>query len=121
MIRRPPRSTLFPYTTLFRSREHLGRIDVVVHDQDPPALLGARRRSLLGRPRLLPGRGGQPDDELAALPGPLAECLDGAAVQLDQAAHQREADPEAALRTIRQLVALDEELEHRREPLGRDA
>src|SRR5256885_12461045 len=23
MIRRPPRSTLFPYTTLFRSREHL--------------------------------------------------------------------------------------------------
>src|SRR2546427_7950784 len=25
MIRRPPRSTLFPYTTLFRSREELGR------------------------------------------------------------------------------------------------
>src|SRR5438034_8732813 len=25
MIRRPPRSTLFPYTTLFRSRAHLGR------------------------------------------------------------------------------------------------
>src|SRR3989442_7856304 len=24
MIRRPPRSTLFPYTTLFRSRCHLG-------------------------------------------------------------------------------------------------
>src|SRR2546422_5733301 len=24
MIRRPPRSTLFPYTTLFRSREGLG-------------------------------------------------------------------------------------------------
>src|SRR5689334_24744185 len=24
MIRRPPRSTLFPYTTLFRSREHGG-------------------------------------------------------------------------------------------------
>src|SRR2546427_3072836 len=24
MIRRPPRSTLFPYTTLFRSRENLG-------------------------------------------------------------------------------------------------
>src|SRR3712207_8294200 len=24
MIRRPPRSTLFPYTTLFRSEEHLG-------------------------------------------------------------------------------------------------
>src|SRR2546430_6169106 len=28
MIRRPPRSTLFPYTTLFRSREQLhGRAD----------------------------------------------------------------------------------------------
>src|SRR3712207_7379729 len=26
MIRRPPRSTLFPYTTLFRSREHERRI-----------------------------------------------------------------------------------------------
>src|SRR3712207_8916939 len=25
MIRRPPRSTLFPYTTLFRSRRHSGR------------------------------------------------------------------------------------------------
>src|SRR5438876_2896675 len=25
MLRRPPRSTLFPYTTLFRSREHLDR------------------------------------------------------------------------------------------------
>src|SRR5690554_7115950 len=25
MIRPPPRSTLFPYTTLFRSRLHLGR------------------------------------------------------------------------------------------------
>src|SRR5258708_26115844 len=24
MIRRPPRSTLFPYTTLFRSRQHAG-------------------------------------------------------------------------------------------------
>src|SRR3712207_7925333 len=25
MIRRPPRSTLFPYTTLFRSHRHVGR------------------------------------------------------------------------------------------------
>src|SRR3712207_6952881 len=29
MIRRPPRSTLFPYTTLFRSREQL--VDDVAH------------------------------------------------------------------------------------------
>src|SRR5438034_11092337 len=27
MIRRPPRSTLFPYTTLFRSREHALALD----------------------------------------------------------------------------------------------
>src|ERR1035441_6772075 len=26
MIRRPPRSTLFPYTTLFRSLQHLGLV-----------------------------------------------------------------------------------------------
>src|SRR2546430_3586385 len=26
MIRRPPRSTLFPYTTLFRSEEHHARV-----------------------------------------------------------------------------------------------
>src|SRR2546425_4639764 len=28
MIRRPPRSTLFPYTTLFRSPDALARIDL---------------------------------------------------------------------------------------------
>src|SRR5436189_4266691 len=40
MIRRPPRSTLFPYTTLFRSddpvagaRELLGRLHVAVVDE----------------------------------------------------------------------------------------
>src|ERR1019366_10410097 len=31
MIRRPPRSTLFPYTTLFRSTSH-----VTAHSQPPP-------------------------------------------------------------------------------------
>src|SRR3712207_8346212 len=36
MIRRPPRSTLFPYTTLFRSLpEPLDPERLVVHDQDP--------------------------------------------------------------------------------------
>src|SRR2546427_6727542 len=33
MIRRPPRSTLFPYTTLFRSHAHLVR-GAVVHEGD---------------------------------------------------------------------------------------
>src|SRR3712207_8152292 len=52
MIRRPPRSTLFPYTTLFRSDAHLvvvarGRVDVPVADlerrrDDPPDLVLVR-------------------------------------------------------------------------------
>src|SRR2546429_6440343 len=34
MIRRPPRSTLFPYTTLFRSQEQVGITFIyVTHDQ----------------------------------------------------------------------------------------
>src|SRR3712207_7039089 len=37
MIRRPPRSTLFPYTTLFRSHPH----------QDRPEVPGGRRALLL--------------------------------------------------------------------------
>src|SRR2546430_13121952 len=34
MIRRPPRSTLFPYTTLFRSGDELGVLRTEVEDQD---------------------------------------------------------------------------------------
>src|SRR3712207_8079962 len=40
MIRRPPRSTLFPYTTLFRSRPRLGTGPVVVYA--PAELLDAQ-------------------------------------------------------------------------------
>src|SRR3712207_8799491 len=42
MIRRPPRSTLFPYTTLFRSLEHLLQrlVDELLDDGLPP---GAQR------------------------------------------------------------------------------
>src|SRR5256885_11860375 len=35
MIRRPPRSTLFPYTTLFRS-DNDGDLDVVVNNLNAP-------------------------------------------------------------------------------------
>src|SRR2546427_2089441 len=44
MIRRPPRSTLFPYTTLFRS--HVPRLRPSFVRIDPPQLrlLGRRRR-----------------------------------------------------------------------------
>src|SRR2546430_7710966 len=34
MIRRPPRSTLFPYTTLFRSRERFTNASLVVHHEE---------------------------------------------------------------------------------------
>src|SRR5690348_18083930 len=46
MIRRPPLSTLFPYTTLFRSRLHEGD-----HVEPLEAVVAGRARSLaLGRP-----------------------------------------------------------------------
>src|SRR2546429_5568844 len=41
MIRRPPRSTLFPYTTLFRSR---GRLRRRAGRRDPDPRLGPDRR-----------------------------------------------------------------------------
>src|SRR3712207_7563827 len=40
MIRRPPRSTLFPYTTLFRSDGHVGAADA---DAGRVALIAAGR------------------------------------------------------------------------------
>src|SRR2546422_4612740 len=48
MIRRPPRSTLFPYTTLFRSRG--ARLPPLV--QDPLHLLGGPRRRRADRGRI---------------------------------------------------------------------
>src|SRR5947209_15212029 len=41
MIRRPPRSTLFPYTTLFRSEDEAGKRQE--EDQQQPGLRGLRR------------------------------------------------------------------------------
>src|SRR2546425_5314962 len=35
MIRRPPRSTLFPYTTLFRSEQTTGALDVARREVAP--------------------------------------------------------------------------------------
>src|SRR4051794_41704223 len=49
MIRRPPRSTLFPYTTLFRSRERRGHEEPTVVDGRTVAFsyvgLDGRRRT----------------------------------------------------------------------------
>src|SRR3712207_8910539 len=39
MIRRPPRSTLFPYTTLFRSIDFLVELEAVGRRQVPPELV----------------------------------------------------------------------------------
>src|SRR5688572_31092020 len=46
MIRRPPRSTLFPYTTLFRSEEHAVALERVAQAERaaPQAARDQRRR-----------------------------------------------------------------------------
>src|SRR5687767_15599620 len=54
MIRRPPRSTLFPYTTLFRSHEPLSAADVAVEGraQHAPRRRGdGRAHRHVARPR----------------------------------------------------------------------
>src|SRR5258708_17653218 len=45
MIRRPPRSTLFPYTTLFRSRIRVGGLVLLAFESGEPALEFAQARS----------------------------------------------------------------------------
>src|SRR3712207_8575037 len=47
MIRRPPRSTLFPYTTLFRSAQPRGAVDHVV--DATPGLAGDERAEMRRR------------------------------------------------------------------------
>src|SRR2546425_6098373 len=61
MIRRPPRSTLFPYTTLFRSR--LVRV-VLSRRRRDRRRAGARRGR---RPRQHPGRSEEHTSELQSL------------------------------------------------------
>src|SRR2546422_5638796 len=58
MIRRPPRSTLFPYTTLFRSESHLVARDVGLVDarqlgEAQPQVAQAGRDELLALERCL--------------------------------------------------------------------
>src|SRR2546425_7790406 len=65
MIRRPPRSTLFPYTTLFRS---LRCLDDLAHLGDALGHRGERLEVAVGvvgddaRQRGLPRPGGPPED-----------------------------------------------------------
>src|SRR2546422_5383885 len=52
MIRRPPRSTLFPYTTLFRSVRHsVFRQTLKVHSL-PPGASGRKQRRIRSRRHL---------------------------------------------------------------------
>src|SRR4051794_41556928 len=65
MIRRPPRSTLFPYTTLFRSeRDRAGEVGGVVRGEGGPG-------------------GGRP----AGLPGPLARRSEEHTSELQSPVH----------------------------------
>src|SRR2546425_10939307 len=91
MIRRPPRSTLFPYTTLFRSLpvhavERIGPFDALPRQRLPLAIqlvLGAGERLLAGEQR---GARGEPllvrDDgmvaELVGCHGPASGGWSGA-------------------------------------------
>src|SRR3712207_8760197 len=49
MIRRPPRSTLFPYTTLFRSRGGRGAQRQDPHEPEHAETDGAERQSAAGQ------------------------------------------------------------------------
>src|SRR2546430_15252626 len=84
MIRRPPRSTLFPYTTLFRSpvaaEAAVGAVRAQAHQDDP-----RRRPPLLLRRRL---RTRPPAGRTNRIGNNLDERLPGGAVPLSAAAQQ---------------------------------
>src|SRR3712207_7388792 len=80
MIRRPPRSTLFPYTTLFRSCPEAGLAVMMFEEVDPQA--HAQRQALaLREHRVDPvGRRGEIRQHFHQLAGPdLALHFPGAA------------------------------------------
>src|SRR2546422_5874141 len=52
MIRRPPRSTLFPYTTLFRSQMTIARLRRILRRREYGCLSDRRLRLLLACQRL---------------------------------------------------------------------
>src|SRR3712207_7998021 len=80
MIRRPPRSTLFPYTTLFRSgREEVDLLPVAVVDLGRPLVRGLDEQ---GHPHELVG--------VAVLEGPL--CLAGSEADAVVGGHDHQRD-----------------------------
>src|SRR5258708_16277930 len=70
MIRRPPRSTLFPYTTLFRSRRAFRRIPrpcrEFTRSHSPRGLTGADRYDCAG----IRGNGSRSEEHTSELQSP---------------------------------------------------
>src|SRR2546422_9487228 len=103
MIRRPPRSTLFPYTTLFRSRskhglsppQYLEKLGVLgpdvlaAHciwvDAADMALLASRQEGCVHNPgsNMMLASSGAPVVEMRAAGGRLGQGTDGAAAKND--------------------------------------
>src|SRR3712207_4470452 len=98
MIRRPPRSTLFPYTTLFRSRDLVG----VGHERDLLEELG-HRAARAGRLELRRHR-----DELVEVVDAALVLRVGAGLQLRQVAGAVE---DALQQRCRARARLDQLLE----------
>src|SRR2546429_7297908 len=69
MIRRPPRSTLFPYTTLFRSLCHRTRAEPLNHGNGGAAHWGkgSRRRCRCRSPSHHPGADGRSEEHTSEL------------------------------------------------------
>src|SRR5258708_11360002 len=67
MIRRPPRSTLFPYTTLFRSSH-----GDIVHDCEQSGTCGylGRRENLLPKPKVVPAQDQRSEEHTSELQSP---------------------------------------------------
>src|SRR5258708_30163718 len=81
MIRRPPRSTLFPYTTLFRSDVRLAHLVVGLDGLPGGGVDGRDAHGLL-----LPPRGDIAADSIWALPGS-GGCQDRKSTRLNSS-HQ---------------------------------
>src|SRR5438270_3628252 len=102
MIRRPPRSTLFPYTTLFRSRPPKERLN---HPLVQTALATANFFRKQGTPAVVPKDVGSTDANIAVSMGMPAVSV-GAATE--RMAHRLEenADAGSIVPGIKHLIAL---------------
>src|SRR3989454_10395690 len=111
MIRRPPRSTLFPYTTLFRSHGEVAQVVLARPDHREPALGVARAAAgrardaqlapeVAGRERLGEAEHlgeGAGDDDLPAVPsrpGPEVHDVVGGADRLLALFHDQQRLPQ---------------------------